>query len=222
MSTSSLTERPGLRSRARRAVSRSPDGFVVLAAMLLLMWGSEAVDALPGVNLDAYGIEPRDPDGLAGIAAAPFLHVGFGHLVGNTVPFVLMGAVIALAGAARVVLVTAIVALVSGLGTWLIAPADTVHLGASGVVFGYATYLIARGLFSRRLGQLAVGALVVALWGSALLAGLGPQDGVSWQGHLFGAIGGLVAARVLSSRERGRPDRGGGPGRATAVRAAAR
>jgi membrane associated rhomboid family serine protease len=224
MSASSL-ERPGLRARAGRAVSLSPDGFVVLGAMLVLMWGSEALDALPGVNLDQYGIEPRDSDGLAGIAAAPFLHVGFGHLIGNSVPFVLMGAAIALSGAARVVLVTAIVALVSGLGTWLIAPAGTVHLGASGVVFGYATYLIARGVFSRRLGQLAVGALVVALWGSALLAGLGPQDGVSWQGHLFGAIGGLVAARVLSSRERERErERGPGdaPRRATAARAAAR
>ncbi len=220
MSASSL-ERPGLRARAGRAVSLSPDGFVVLGAMLVLMWGSEALDALPGVNLDQYGIEPRDSDGLAGIAAAPFLHVGFGHLIGNSVPFVLMGAAIALSGAARVVLVTAIVALVSGLGTWLIAPAGTVHLGASGVVFGYATYLIARGVFSRRLGQLAVGALVVALWGSALLAGLGPQDGVSWQGHLFGAIGGLVAARVLSSRERERGP-GDAPRRATAARAAAR
>lgn len=188
--------------------------------MLVLMWGSEALDVLPGVDLDGYGIEPRDPDGLAGVVAAPFLHVGFGHLIGNSVPFVLMGAAIAVAGAARIVLVTAIVALVSGLGTWLIAPAGTVHLGASGVVFGYATYLIARGLFSRRLGQLAVGALVVALWGSALLAGLGPQDGISWQGHLFGAVGGLVAARVLSARER---ERGPGRGRPpTAARAAAR
>ena len=199
MSTSSL-ERPGLRSRARRAVSLSPDGFVVLAAMLLLMWGSEAVDAIPGVNLDAYGIEPRDPDGLAGIAAAPFLHVGFGHLVGNTIPFVLMGAVIALAGAARVLLVTAIVALVSGLETWLIAPADTIHLGASGVVFGYATYLIARGAYSRRPLHLVVGLVVLAVYGTTLLFGLLPTLGVSWQAHLFGAVGGVVAARALDRR----------------------
>jgi membrane associated rhomboid family serine protease len=94
-----------------------------------------------------------------------------------------------------------------------VAPAGTIHLGASGVVFGYATYLIVRGIFSRRIAQLVVGALVVALWGSALLAGLGPQDGVSWQGHLFGAIGGVIAARVLAVRERGP---------ATAGRAAAR
>ena len=195
-------ERPGLRSRARRAVSLSPDGFVILAAMLVLMWGSELVDVVPGVDLDRYGIEPRDPDGLAGIAAAPFLHVGFGHLIGNSVPFVLMGAAIAAAGAKRIVLVTAIVALVSGLGTWLVAPAGTIHLGASGVVFGYATYLIVRGVFSRRPTQLAIGALVVVVWGSALLAGLGPQDGISWQGHLFGAIGGVVAARTLARSDR--------------------
>ena len=176
--------------------------------MLVLMWGSEVVDALSGVRLDQYGIEPRDIDGLAGVVAAPFLHVGFGHLISNTVPFVLMGAVIAAAGARRILLVTAIVALVSGLGTWLVAPAGTIHLGASGVVFGYATYLIVRGIFSRRIAQLVVGALVVALWGSALLAGLGPQDGVSWQGHLFGAIGGVVAARVLAVRERERPTGG--------------
>ncbi len=215
--SASLTERPGPRSRALRAVSLSQDGFVVLGAMLVLMWGSELVDVIPGVDLDRFGIEPRDPDGLAGIVAAPFLHVGFGHLLANTVPFVLMGAAIAAAGAKRIVLVTGIVALVSGVGTWLVAPAGTVHLGASGVVFGYATYLIVRGVFSRRLGQLAIGALVVVLWGSALLAGLGPQDGISWQGHLFGAIGGVVAARVLAVRERG-ADR---PGRATAGRGAA-
>jgi len=214
-------QRPGLRQRARRAVALSPDGFVVLAAMLVLMWGTELVDAVPGVQLDRYGIEPRDTDGLAGVAAAPFLHVGFGHLVANSVPFVLMGATIAVAGAKRILLVTGIVALVSGLGTWLVAPAGTVHLGASGVVFGYATYLIVRGLFSRRPAQLAVGALVVALWGSALLAGLGPQEGISWQGHLFGAIGGVVAARVLAGRERpGR--RQAGRERPTEARAAAR
>ena len=176
--------------------------------MLVLMWGSEIVDAAPGVQLDQYGIEPRDVDGLAGVVAAPFLHVGFGHLISNTVPFVLMGAVIAAAGARRILLVTAIVALVSGLGTWLVAPAGTIHLGASGVVFGYAAYLIARGVFDRRLRSIAVGVLVALVYGTTLLFGLVPRPGVSWQGHLFGAIGGVIAARVLAVRERG-PATGG-------------
>jgi membrane associated rhomboid family serine protease len=176
----------------------------VLLAMVLLMWGLEVVDAALDNRLDRYGIEPREVDGLDGIVAAPFLHVGFGHLAGNTVPFVAMGLVIALEGPLRLLGVTAITALVSGLGTWLIAPADTIHLGASGVVFGYATYLIARGWFNRRPIEIAIGVAVALLWGGALLAGLEPQQGISWQGHLFGAIGGVVAARMLSERRTGR------------------
>jgi membrane associated rhomboid family serine protease len=168
--------------------------------MVLLMWVLEVVDTGLDNRLDRYGIEPREVDGLDGVIAAPFLHVGFGHLIANTLPFVALGLVIALEGVWRLAGVTAIVALVSGLGTWLIAPADTIHLGASGVVFGYATYLIARGLFNRRAMEIAIGVAVAVLWGGVLLAGIEPQQGISWQGHLFGAIGGVVAARVLSER----------------------
>ena len=96
--------------------------------------------------------------------------------------------------------VTVIVGLVSGLGTWLIAPEHTIHIGASGIVFGYASYLISRGFFNRNALELAVGALVAVVYGSALLGGLVPEDGVSWQGHFFGAVGGVVAARTLSTR----------------------
>jgi membrane associated rhomboid family serine protease len=172
----------------------------LLLAMVLLMWGLEVVDSALDNRLDRYGIEPRDVDGLDGVVAAPFLHVGFGHLLANTLPFAAMGAVIALEGAWRLLGVTAIVAVVSGLGTWLIAPADTIHLGASGVVFGYATYLIARGWFNRRPVEIGIGLVVAFLWGGALLAGLEPQQGISWQGHLFGAIGGVVAAATLRER----------------------
>ena len=165
--------------------------------MVALMWGLEVVDAIAGGSLDQYGIEPREEDGLTGIVAAPFLHAGFGHLIANTVPLVVMGLVIAFRGAMRVLAVTAIVGLVSGLGTWLVAPDFTLHIGASGVVFGYATYLISRGVFNRDGLELAVGLIVVLVWGTALLGGLRPEDGISWQGHLFGAIGGVVAARML-------------------------
>ncbi len=171
------------------------------------MWAAEVVDTALGGDLDAYGIEPREPDGLIGVVAAPFLHGGFGHLIGNTIPLLVLGAVIALAGAVRLLAVTAIVALVSGLGTWLVAPAGTVHIGASGIVFGFAAYLVARGLYSRRLVQLAVGVVVIAVWGVTLLRGLVPDAGVSWQGHLFGALGGVVAARVLDAASRARPAR---------------
>ena len=176
-------------------------GLTLVAFAAALMWLFEIVDQVTGEHLDRFGIEPRDVDGLAGILAAPFLHGGFDHLIGNTIPFLVLGAAIALAGAARVVVVTAIVVVVGGLGTWLVAPSGTIHIGASGIVFGYAAYLAVRGLYSRRLAEIAVGVLVLGVWGATLLQGLVPQTGVSWQGHLFGAIGGIVAARALRTRQ---------------------
>ena len=194
-----------MRSVSTAAAPRSTrlDGFRVLGILIALMWLSEIVDTAADHRLDQYGIEPRDEDGLIGIGAAPFLHAGFGHLISNTVPLITMGLAIAFSGARRVVAVTAIVALVSGLGTWLIAPEGTVHIGASGVVFGYATYLLSRGVFNRDLLELAVGALVAVVWGGALLGGLLPEEGIFWQGHFFGAVGGVLAARLLArDRER--------------------
>jgi membrane associated rhomboid family serine protease len=178
-------------------------GLLVVAAMVVVMWVSEVVDLVVG-QLDALGIEPRSVDGLTGVVLAPFLHAGFGHLASNTVPFLVMGALIALSGLRRVLAVTVIVALVSGLGTWLVAPSSTLHIGASGIVFGYAAYLVARGVFDRRLHYLATGLVVALVYGSSLLLGLLPREGISWQGHLFGSVGGLVAARLLARRRRTR------------------
>jgi membrane associated rhomboid family serine protease len=189
---------------ADRLGSDRTNALLLVVAMVALMWVTEVVDQIGLGELDRYGIHPRDADGLAEVLAAPFLHVGFGHLASNTVPFAVMGAAIALGGLARVALVTLIVAVVSGLGTWLVAPANSVHLGASGVVFGYAAYLVARGLLSRRLTELATGALVVGVWGFGLLQGLLPQERISWQAHVFGAVGGVIAASLLADRERRR------------------
>jgi membrane associated rhomboid family serine protease len=175
-------------------------GISLVVAMAAVMWVVEIVDQIAGGSLDQYGIEPKETDGLLGIAFAPFLHAGFGHLIGNTVPLLLLGATIALSGLARVAAATLIIALVGGLGTWLVAPSGTTHIGASGIVFGYASYLIARGFFSRNLLHLAAGILVVVLYGTTLLSGLVPTGGVSWQGPLFGGVGGVVAARVLDRR----------------------
>ena len=186
-----------MRATAEARKERS-DAFGPLVGLVAIMWIVEMVDLFVGGRLDGLGIEPRDADGLIGIGLAPFLHAGFGHLIANTIPLVLMGFAIALSGLARVVAVTVVVGLVSGLGTWLIAPAGTVHIGASGLVFGYATYLISRGLFSRNLLHLALGGVIVLVFGTVLLGGLIPEDGVSWQAHLFGAIGGVLVARLLT------------------------
>jgi membrane associated rhomboid family serine protease len=183
-----------------RLGSDRTNALLFVVAMVALMWLTEVIDAVAGGRLDQYGIHPRDVDGLPEIVSAPFLHAGFGHLISNTIPFVVMGAAIALGGLVRVAAVTAVVGLVSGLGTWLIAPPDTVTLGASGLVFGYATYLVARGFLSKRIVDLTVGAVVVAIWGFALLQGVLPQERISWQAHVFGAIGGVIAASLLAGR----------------------
>jgi membrane associated rhomboid family serine protease len=174
-------------------------GLLFVGAMVAVMWVVEVFDAA-GAHLDNNGIHPRDPGTLPDIAFAPFLHAGWGHLIGNTIPFLVLGCAIALGGLARVAAVTAIVAVVGGLGTWLFAGSDTNVIGASGVVFGFAAYLIARGLFSRRPLHLVVGVGVIAVYGATLAFSLIPHPGISWQGHLFGAVGGIVAARALDRR----------------------
>lgn len=189
-------------SGLRPAKEARAAGFRLVLGMAALMWVVEVVDAIDHHRLDTWGIEPRDVEGLRGVVAAPFLHSGFDHLISNTIPFLMLGLAIALSGVVRVAAVTVVVIVVGGLGTWVFAPENTIHIGASGVVFGYASYLISRGVFDRSVLELAIGALVVVIWGGVLLGGLVPQDGVSWQGHFFGAVGGVLAARLLAPPRR--------------------
>ncbi|MGA2470309.1 MAG: rhomboid family intramembrane serine protease [Solirubrobacteraceae bacterium] len=181
----------------------SAAGFVVLGALVAVMWIVEIINALDGQQLDGDGIISRHLSGLAGILSAPFLHASFAHLISNTIPFVILGIVIALGGAGQLIGVTVIVALISGLGAWGLSSSGTDTIGASGVVFGYATFLMARGIFTRSVLQIVVGVVVAVLFGAALLLSLVPHTGVSWQDHLFGAIGGVLAARGISSRRSG-------------------
>jgi membrane associated rhomboid family serine protease len=174
--------------------------LVLVGAMAVVMWVVEVIDQVTSANLDQYGIKPHDADGLPGIVLAPFLHAGFGHLEGNTVPFLLLGGAVALSGLRKVALATVIIVLLGGLGVWLFASSGTDHIGASGLVFGYAGYLIARGFFSRSMLHFVVGIVVIGVYGTTLLVDLAPRDGISWQGHLFGGIGGVVAARILDAR----------------------
>jgi membrane associated rhomboid family serine protease len=192
------SQMPAKRSGRRVDTAKIGGGLKLLALLVGLMWLSEVIDTATHGALDQYGIISREPRGLVGILTAPFLHLGFGHLISNTLPLVTLGAIIAISGAARLFAVTAIVVVIGGLGTWLISPPNTITIGASGLVFGYASYLILRGLFNRRLGQVLIGIVVIMVWGSALFGGLLPQDGISWQGHLFGGIAGVLAAWVLS------------------------
>jgi membrane associated rhomboid family serine protease len=174
---------------------------LVIAGFVAGLYVIEAVDTVLGNQLDGFGVMPREPDGFDGILFAPLLHVGWVHLLANTVPLLVLGYLILLSGVARWAAVTAVVWLVGGLGTWLTGADNTIHLGASVLVFGWLVYLLLRGVFTRRLGQVLIGVVVLFLYGGALWGVLPIQEGVSWQGHLFGAVGGGLAARWFANRE---------------------
>lgn len=174
------------------------EGLILLAAIVAVMWLVEIINSLDNNGLNSDGIMPRNLGHLWAILTAPFLHASFAHLTDNTIPFVFMGVIIALRGALRLALVTAIVIVAGGLGTWLIAPAHSITVGASGVVFGYATYLISRGLFNRSWLEILTGIVVGVVWGGALLSSLVPHYGISWQAHACGAVAGLLAAALLA------------------------
>jgi membrane associated rhomboid family serine protease len=203
---SSLLPSSTARSPARRGQPQR-EGIALLIGIVLVMWIVEVINTIDGNGLDGDGIYGRSIGHLWGILTAPFIHASFAHLIGNTIPFLFMGLIIALRGAARLALVTVIVILVGGLGTWLVAPATVPTIGASGVVFGYAAYLFARGFFDRSALEVLVGLVVGVIWGGALLVSLVPHNGISWQGHLFGLVGGVAAAWLLRRERRpgGRP-----------------
>lgn len=184
--------------------SRPLVALQVIVVFVGLLYVVELTDTILGNTLDASGVRPREVEGLDGILWAPMLHGGWGHLMANTVPLLVLGFLVLLSGVARWAAVTAVVWVVGGLGTWLTGGEQTVHLGASVLAFGWLVYLLVVGFFSRSATQIMVGVVLLFLYGGLLLGVLPGQPGVSWQGHLFGAVGGVVAAWWLGRRDRER------------------
>jgi membrane associated rhomboid family serine protease len=174
---------------------------IVIGAFTALLYLVEAVDAVLPANLDNLGIQPRTLGGLDGILWAPLLHAGWSHLFANTVAILVFGFLAMAGGIAQWVAVTATIWLASGIGVWLTG-ADGVTVGASGLAFGWLAFLLVRGIFNRSLGQLAVAAVLLAYWGSTLFGVLPGKPGISWQGHLFGALGGILAAWLVTTATR--------------------
>jgi membrane associated rhomboid family serine protease len=185
-------------------------GGATILTFVALLYVIEVIDQLTGDKLDANGIRPGTADGLWGIIFAPLLHANWAHLIANTVPLLVLGFLMTLAGISRFVWATAIVWILGGFGTWLIGnlgsscgPTD--HIGASGLIFGYLAFLLVFGLFVRRIWDIVIGLVVLFVYGGVLLGAmpvLGRCGGVSWQGHLCGALAGIVAAYLLSAPER--------------------
>ena len=185
-------------------------GGATILTFVALLYLVELIDQLTHHSLDRNGIRPWEADGLWGIIWAPFLHASWTHLFANTVPALVLGFLMTLAGMSRFVWATVIVWIVGGLGTWLIGNVGsscgpTEHTGASGLIFGYLTFLMVFGFFVRRFVDIAIGLVVLFAYGGVLLGAmpvLHQCGGVSWQGHLCGAIAGVAAAYLLAAPER--------------------
>jgi membrane associated rhomboid family serine protease len=174
----------------------------ILGGFVAVMWILEIVDIVLGGALNSYGVRPHQLIGLRGIVFAPFLHGGLGHLIANTIPFLVLGWFVMLQETRDFFVVTGITMLVSGLGTWLVGSSNSVHIGASGIIFGYLGFLLLRGYFERNFPSILLSLIVGFLYGGTIWGVLPIQYGVSWQMHLFGFIGGVIAARLLARRKK--------------------
>jgi membrane associated rhomboid family serine protease len=192
---------PGTARRAGR-----PPGLLSTAALMCgfvaVLWVTEIIDTLENHRLDTWGISPRDPSELPDIFTAPFLHASFEHLMANTVPLLIFGFLAALRGLGRFLAVSALIIVVSGLGVWLTSPPYSVTLGASGLIFGYFSYVVLRGFIDRNLVDIAIGVVLAFMYGSIIWGVLPTDSRISWQGHLFGLLGGALAAWVFRGNRR--------------------
>ncbi|HEX8903695.1 MAG TPA: rhomboid family intramembrane serine protease [Longimicrobiaceae bacterium] len=171
----------------------------MLLVPLAVMWIVQVVNAATFHSLDRFGVRPWEVGGLLGILTEPFLHAGFGHLMTNTVPFLIFGWLILLHDVRDYVVVSLLAMLVGGVGTWLTGMPGSVHIGASGVVFGYFGFLLLRGWFRRSIASIALSLAIGVTYGYFLF-GMLPQGGISWQGHIFGFLGGVLSAYLLNRR----------------------
>lgn len=199
--TPTLAPRPAAVPAARAAAT--------MGVLVAVLWLLEIVDALTLGWLDTFGVSPRQLDELPQIYTAPWLHFGWQHLVSNTLPLFVLGFVVLLEGVRRWLASAFAAITASGLVAWLVSAPGTVTAGASGLVFGWLTYLLARGLFGRNVRQVLVAVVVFLAYGGVLWGVLPTQPGVSWQAHLGGALGGILAAWWLHGRGGRRPVRGG-------------
>jgi membrane associated rhomboid family serine protease len=174
---------------------------VILLAIVATLWAVMFVNVIAFQGqLNSFGIIPQEAIGLRGILFAPFLHANFSHLISNTFPLVILGWLVMLWEVSDLLVVSVISALVGGLGTWLFGGLGTVHVGASGVIFGYLGYLLFRGYFDRRLPALMMSLFILVAYGGTILGGVLPgMPYISWQGHLFGFLGGVLTARLAKS-----------------------
>ena len=190
-----------IRNRLVTMGSQFKTPAIILGGFVVLIWFLEVIDRiiLDGA-LDGLGVKPRSLSGLKGILFMPFLHSGFGHLLSNTIPFIVLGALVMMSGLKTFLTVTGLSMLAAGIGVWLLGGSNSVHIGASGVVFGLFGFLLTRAYFERSISAIIIAFAVLVFYGGILWGLLPFWLGVSWLGHLFGFAGGVIAAYWVSKR----------------------
>ncbi len=169
----------------------------ILGGFVVLIWLLEIVDTFVlRQSLNQYGIIPQNIIGLRGILFAPFLHGDLPHVAANTMPFLVLGWFIMLRGLRQFYFVSFVAALATGVGTWVLGRPNSVHIGASGVIFGYLGFLLFRGYFERSFAAISLSFLAAFLYGGVIWGILPSSTGISWEGHLSGFIGGAIAAKL--------------------------
>jgi membrane associated rhomboid family serine protease len=185
--------------RPARVRARLSTQITIMGIAVATAWLVELIDVFfLGQRLNALGIRPRQPDGLWGILFMPLLHGGIGHLLANTVPFIVLGWLVMLRRLSDFTAVTLITIVVTGTGLWLFGAGQAIYIGASSLLFGYFGFLTLRGYFERSLFSIAIAILVLVVYGGMIWGVFPQQPGISWEAHLLGFIGGVIGARVLS------------------------
>lgn len=183
------------------AVSRREPSLETRLTWLLLpvalFWIVEIVNVFLGHQLCLWGIIPRTRHGLAGILFSPFLHAGFGHLISNTIPFLALGSLVVARGVGQFIAASVFIVAVGGLGVWIIG-SPGLHVGASGLIFGYFGFLVALGWYEKSLRSLLVAVLVIVFYGGMIWGILPMYRGVSWEAHFCGLIAGILAAPLFA------------------------
>ena len=177
---------------------------LVLGGTLAVFWGVFMVNTLLGGSLLRFGVIPRTAVGLRGILFAPFLHGSLNHILANSIPFVVLGWMVMLRDERHFIPVTLAGIVGSGLIAWLLGAPGSVHIGASGVIFGYLGFLMLTGWYTRSFVSILLSVVVTLVWGSLVLGMLPGAPGISWQAHVGGFLGGALAARAVSPRLRTR------------------
>ena len=182
---------------------RSPfyDNSLLLLGITFCLWGITIIDQnTPNWNLTLnYGIKPKIISGILGIFTAPLIHINYSHLIGNTLPFMALAGMVLMNGRRKFIFTSIFSALFAGIGIGVFGAAGSIHTGSRTLIFSYLGFLLIQAWLVRSIltGFLAI--LSISLYGTLLLTLLINQDGISWHGHLFGLLGGLISAILITS-----------------------